>query len=117
MINEFGIRAYHIYAWIINESVQEEPPWCVTVGEIEDDGQSSCYFVRKSQYIGFLIERYIWLDQEWELANAIQQKELAFTMFMSQYKVWSFILLDDSQIWKRSNVNMQKTTNKLVTFV
>ncbi|WZZ71470.1 hypothetical protein YC2023_082840 [Brassica napus] len=40
MINEFGIRAYHIYAWIINESVQEEPPWCVTVGEIEDVGQS-----------------------------------------------------------------------------
>ncbi|CAN6833461.1 unnamed protein product [Brassica oleracea] len=39
------------YSWRNNESVQEEPPWCVTVGEIEDDGQSQVWFLlEKSVY-------------------------------------------------------------------
>lgn len=39
------------YSWRINESVQEEPPWCVAVGEIEDDGQSQVSFLfEKSVY-------------------------------------------------------------------
>ncbi|KAG5382591.1 hypothetical protein IGI04_034061 [Brassica rapa subsp. trilocularis] len=33
------------YSWRINESVQEEPPWCVAVGEIEDDGQSQTTYL------------------------------------------------------------------------
>ena len=51
------------YSWRNNESVQEEPPWCVTVGEIEDDGQSqvrfllekSVYWVFRNQNCGLIM--------------------------------------------------------------
>lgn len=63
----------------------------------------------------WILYRNLWLDLNWELANVIQQKELMLTMFMLRYVDWSFIseMIAKCENRTRSNVNVEKTTDKL----